>query len=56
MMIDAPTLMEVAVVEPQPIESRMTKKDRARSRWESENAAQKRFLDRLAKMGGEKKP
>lgn len=54
MVIDGPTIMEVAVVDPQPIESRMSDKDRARSRWEHENAGQKRFLERLSKMADTK--
>jgi hypothetical protein len=55
MLIEAPTIMEIAVVNPQPIESRMSEKDRVRSRWESENAGQKRFLERLSKMGDSKR-
>jgi hypothetical protein len=40
--------MEVAVSRPQPIESRMSPKDRARARWRRENVGEMRFLKRLA--------
>mgnify|MGYP001826874084 FL=1 len=40
--------MEVAVSSPQPIESRMSPKDRARARWRRENMGEMRFLKRLA--------
>jgi len=39
--------MEVAVSSPQPIESRMSPKDRARARWRRENMGEMRFLKRL---------
>lgn len=40
--------MDVAVSRPQPIESRMSPKDRARARWRRENVGEMRFLKRLA--------
>jgi hypothetical protein len=51
---DAPPVLgteppiEVAVASPQPIESRMSEKDRARARWRRENLGEMRFLNRLS--------
>jgi hypothetical protein len=51
---DAPPVLgteppiEVAVAKPQPIESRMSDKDRARARWRRENLGEMRFLNRLS--------
>ena len=49
-IIGSQPLLEVAVPEPQPIRSQMSAKERVRSRWQSENRAQQRFLKRLSQQ------
>lgn len=44
-----PPVLEVARAVPQPIETRMTDKERAKSRWRTENQSDLRFLSRAVK-------
>jgi hypothetical protein len=55
-IIGSQPLLEVAAPEPQPIKSQLSAKERDRSRWQSQNRAHQRFLERLSKKANKNPP
>jgi len=49
-VLGAQPLLEVAMPEAQPIESRLSARERDRSRWDAESLNQRRFLERLGNL------
>lgn len=49
-VLGAQPLLEVAMPESQPIESRLSERERDRTRWDTESLGQRRFLERLGKI------
>lgn len=49
-VLGAQPLLEVAMPEAQPIESRLSARERDRSRWDAESLNQRRFLQRLGTL------
>jgi hypothetical protein len=49
-VLGAQPLLEVAMPEAQPIESRLSERERDRSRWDAESLGQRRFLERLGNI------
>jgi hypothetical protein len=53
-VLGAQPLLEVAMPEAQPIESRLSARERDRSRWDAESLGQRRFLERLGRLKPER--